>query len=152
MQKFGKNLLHLLKKNCFNFDTNPTVDLRENIIWNKTPEALSWNSFHELHYKHPLLPTSVAPSQQTRWCWNLGRTFYTSQTKTDLNLIQVQWGIWEEQLIEPEIQRPWRAPKSRGETHLRVSQSQVAESWDLVARSWLPTLERGRGSSWEPRD
>jgi hypothetical protein len=27
----------------------------------------------------------------------------------------------------------WRAPKSRGETHLRVSQSQVAESWDLVA-------------------
>jgi hypothetical protein len=46
----------------------------------------------------------------------------------------------------------WRAPKSRGETHLRVSQSQVAESWDLVARSWLPTLERGKGSSWEPRD
>jgi len=41
----------------------------------------------------------------------------------------------------------WRAPKSRGETHLRVSQSQVAESWDLVARSRLPTLERGRGSS-----
>jgi hypothetical protein len=25
-------------------------------------------------------------------------------------------------------------------------------SWDLVARSRLPTLERGRGSSWEPRD
>ncbi len=46
----------------------------------------------------------------------------------------------------------WRAPKSRGETHLKVSQSQVAESWDLVARSRLPTLERGRGSSWEPRD
>jgi hypothetical protein len=23
----------------------------------------------------------------------------------------------------------WRAPKSRGETHLRVSQSQVVESW-----------------------
>ncbi len=41
----------------------------------------------------------------------------------------------------------WRAPKSRGETHLRVSQSQVAESWDLEARSQLPTLERGRGSS-----
>jgi len=46
----------------------------------------------------------------------------------------------------------WRAPKSRGETHLRVSQSQVAESWDLVAHSRLPTLKRGRGSSWEPRD
>jgi hypothetical protein len=44
----------------------------------------------------------------------------------------------------------WRAPKSRGETHLRVSQSQVVESWDLEARSRLPTLERGRGSSWEP--
>ncbi len=25
--------------------------------------------------------------------------------------------------------RTWRAPKSRGETHLRVSLSQVAESW-----------------------
>jgi hypothetical protein len=46
----------------------------------------------------------------------------------------------------------WRAPKSRGETHLRVSQSQVAESWDSEARSRLPILERGRGSSWEPWD
>jgi hypothetical protein len=46
----------------------------------------------------------------------------------------------------------WRAPKSRGETHLRVPQSQVAESWDLEARSRLPTLERGKGSSWEPMD
>ncbi len=25
-------------------------------------------------------------------------------------------------------------------------------NWDLVARSRLPTLKRGRGSSWEPRD
>jgi hypothetical protein len=49
-------------------------------------------------------------------------------------------------------QAMWCAPKSRGETHLRVSQSQVAESWDLEARSRLPILERGRGSSWEPRD
>jgi hypothetical protein len=46
----------------------------------------------------------------------------------------------------------WCAPKSRGETHLRVSQNQVAESWDLEARSRLPILKRGRGSSWEPRD
>jgi hypothetical protein len=54
-------------------------------------------------------------------------------------------------LVKSKFHR-WRAPKSRGETHLRVSQSQVAESWDLEARSQLPTLERGRGSSWEPRD
>jgi len=46
----------------------------------------------------------------------------------------------------------WRAPKSRGETHLRVPQSQIAESLDSEARSRLPTLERGRGSNWEPRD
>jgi hypothetical protein len=46
----------------------------------------------------------------------------------------------------------WRAPKSRGETHLKVPQSQVTESWDLEAHSRLPTLERGRGSSWEPKD
>jgi hypothetical protein len=56
----------------------------------------------------------------------------------------------------PELLRDvgltWRAPKSRGETHLRVPQSQVAESWNLEARSRLPTLERGRGSSWEPKD
>jgi len=44
--------------------------------------------------------------------------------------------LWYSQTI-------WRAPKSRGETHLRVSQSQVTESWDLEARSRLPTLKRG---------
>ncbi len=63
-------------------------------------EFLPWTPL-----QHPLLPTSVAPLQQTWWCWNLGRTFYTSQTKTDLNLTQIQWWIWEEQLIEPKIQR-----------------------------------------------
>jgi len=26
------------------------VDLGETINWNKNPEALSWKSFHELHY------------------------------------------------------------------------------------------------------
>ncbi len=35
----------------------------------------------------------------------MGRTFYTFQTKTDLNLTQIQRWIWEEQLIEPKIQR-----------------------------------------------
>jgi hypothetical protein len=37
-----------------------------------------------------------------------------------------------EELKELKVQLKellWRAPKSRGETHLRVSQSQVAESW-----------------------
>ncbi len=46
MLKFGENLLHLLKKNCFKFDINPTVDLGGITIWNKNPEALSWKSFH----------------------------------------------------------------------------------------------------------
>jgi hypothetical protein len=27
MLKFAENLLHLLSKNCFKFDTNPTMDL-----------------------------------------------------------------------------------------------------------------------------
>ncbi len=35
---------------------------------------------------------------------------------------------------------------------LEVHQCEVAESWDRKARSRLPTLKRGRGSSWEPRD
>ncbi len=50
MLKFRENLLHLLNKNCFKFDTNPTMDLGGTTIWNKIPEALSWNSFHELQY------------------------------------------------------------------------------------------------------
>ncbi len=69
--KIRKNLLHLLNKNFLKFDTNLTMDLGGTIIWNKTPEALSWKSFHELHYKHPLLPASVAPLQQPRWCWKI---------------------------------------------------------------------------------
>jgi hypothetical protein len=59
--KFKEKLLHLLNKNFFKFDTNPTVDLGATTIWNKTLEVLSWKSFHEFHYKHPLLPASVAP-------------------------------------------------------------------------------------------
>jgi hypothetical protein len=58
MLKFGKNLLHLLNKNCFKFDTNLMVDLGGTIFWNKTPEALSWKSFRELHYKYLLHTTS----------------------------------------------------------------------------------------------
>ncbi len=68
MLKFGKILLHLLNKNCFKFDLNPTMDLEGTTIWNKTLETSSWKSFHELHYKQPLLSASVAPSQQMQWC------------------------------------------------------------------------------------
>jgi len=32
MLKFEENLLHLLNKNLFKFNTNPTVDLRETTI------------------------------------------------------------------------------------------------------------------------
>jgi hypothetical protein len=32
IMKFGENLLHLLKKNYFKFDTNPTMDLGGKII------------------------------------------------------------------------------------------------------------------------
>jgi hypothetical protein len=32
-----------------------------------------------------------------------GKNLYTSQTKIDLNLTQIQRWIWEEQLIEPKI-------------------------------------------------
>jgi hypothetical protein len=50
--------------------------------------------------------------------------------------------IWKNSKLLDNL---WRAPKSWGETHLGVSQSQVAESWDLEARSQLPTLERVEG-------
>jgi len=39
MLKIEKNLLHLLHEYYFKFDTNPTVDLGETTIWNKTPEV-----------------------------------------------------------------------------------------------------------------
>jgi hypothetical protein len=39
MLKFGKNLLHLLNKNCFTFDPNPMVDLEGTTLWNKTPDV-----------------------------------------------------------------------------------------------------------------
>jgi len=61
-------------------------------------EILPWTPL-----QHPLLPTSVAPWQQTRWYKKLGRTFYTFQTKIDFILTQIQWWIWEEQLIEQKI-------------------------------------------------
>jgi len=49
--------------------------------------------------------TNVTPSQQNRWCWIFGRSFYTFQSKTDLVLRQIQWWIWEKQLIKPKVQR-----------------------------------------------
>jgi hypothetical protein len=52
--KFWENILHLLNWNCLKSKTNPTMDLRGKIILNKKPEALSWTSFHELHYYYLL--------------------------------------------------------------------------------------------------
>jgi hypothetical protein len=43
--------------------------------------------------------------QQTRWYWNLERTFYTSQTGIFLSLTQIQRWIWEEQLSKIKLQR-----------------------------------------------
>ncbi len=63
-------------------------------------EIIPWNPL-----QHPLLPTPVTPSQQNRWCWIFGRTFYTFQTKTDLILTQIQRWIWEKQLIKPKVQK-----------------------------------------------
>jgi hypothetical protein len=65
----------------------------------------------------PLLPTSVTPLQHLRWCWNFEKNFYTFQTKTDLILTQIQWWIWEEQLLEVKSRGfvmeflPWTPPQ-----------------------------------------
>jgi hypothetical protein len=79
------------------------VGLGGTINWNKNLETLQILPWTPL--EHPLLLTSVAPWQQTRWCWKLKRTFYTFRTKTDFILTQIQLWIWEEQQIEPKIQR-----------------------------------------------
>jgi hypothetical protein len=49
--------------------------------------------------------TNVIPSQQNRWRWIFGRSFYTFQSKIDLILRQIQRWIWEKQLIKPKVQR-----------------------------------------------
>jgi len=53
----------------------------------------------------PLLSTNVTPSQQNRWHWIFGRSFYTFWIKIDIILRQIQWWIWEKQLIKPKVQR-----------------------------------------------
>ncbi len=63
-------------------------------------EIIPWNPLQQL-----LLPTPVTPSQQNRWCWIFGRSFYTFQTKTDLILTQIQRWIWEKKLIKLKVQR-----------------------------------------------
>jgi hypothetical protein len=60
-------------------------------------EIIPWNPL-----QHPLLSTIVTPSQQNRWRWIFGRSFYTFWTNTDLILTQIQRWIWEEQLIKPK--------------------------------------------------
>jgi hypothetical protein len=79
-------------------------------------------------------------------------TFVTYNFQNIIPLIFFVWFFKFHHLIKEFAKFQWRAPNSRGKTHLRVSQSQVTESWDSEARSRLPTLERGRGSSWEPMD
>ncbi len=49
--------------------------------------------------------TNVTPSQQNRWRWIFGRSFYTFQSKTNLILRQIQRWIWEKKLIKPKVQR-----------------------------------------------
>jgi len=60
-------------------------------------EIIPWNPL-----QHPLLSTTVIPSQQNQWCWIFGRSFYTFWTNTDLILKQIQRWIWEKQLIKPK--------------------------------------------------
>ncbi len=55
MLKIEENVLHILQKYFFKFDTNPTVDLGKTTIWNKILKALSWNSFHA-YFLHTSFP------------------------------------------------------------------------------------------------
>jgi len=60
-------------------------------------EIIPWNPL-----QHPLLSTTVTPSQQNRWCWIFGRSFYTFWTNTNIILTQIQRWIWEKKLIKPK--------------------------------------------------
>jgi hypothetical protein len=107
-------------------------------------------NLEKVHKKYEQIPTR---GQVSRKGWNVAKhQEFPNIKRFESQVLRPICGPI--QSVEKETFRhlQWRTPKSRGETHLRVSQSQVAESWDLVARSRLPTLKRGRGSSWEPRD
>jgi len=58
-------------------------------------EIIPWNPL-----QHPLLSTTITPSQQNRWCWIFGRSFYTFWTNIDVILRQIQRWIWKKQLIK----------------------------------------------------
>ncbi len=58
-------------------------------------EIIPWNPL-----QHPLLSATVTPSQQNRWHWIFGRSFYTFWTNTNLILRQIQRWIWEKKLIK----------------------------------------------------
>jgi hypothetical protein len=75
MLEFEENLLHLLNKNSFKFHPNRTVDLGRTTIWNKTPEALSWKSFHAktLHSNLVTLVWLIVP------VWNPIALFLSSE-------------------------------------------------------------------------
>jgi hypothetical protein len=102
MLNFGKNLLHLLNKNHFKFDTNLMVDLRGTSIWNKTPEALSWKSFHELHYKHPISDKRSSLTTNPMML-KFGENLLHLLNKNFLSLTQIQRWIWEEKLFEIKL-------------------------------------------------
>jgi hypothetical protein len=99
---------------------------------------------------------SGVPRQKIIWMWVPWRVAkYTIKGKVVVSPKSGPWWVlwvWSCMWLVLTPKVLWRAPKSRGETHLRVPQNQVAESWNLEARSRFPTLERGRGSSWEPSD
>jgi len=110
MLKIGENLLHLLKKNFFKFDTNPMVDLRGITIWNKTPEVLSWNVFHA-YFLHTSFPWTTFPHIRINLFFThsfSSFSFFSTQdtllsfhkpTWPFLELVSpVQWKLWNPSL------------------------------------------------------
>jgi hypothetical protein len=53
MLNFGNNLLNLLSKNCFKFDTNPTMDLGEQLFEIK---------LQRLCHGNPSMNSTITPS------------------------------------------------------------------------------------------
>ncbi len=108
MLKFGKNLLHLQNKNCFKFDINSMLDLGGLTIWNKTPKALSWNSFHA-YFLHTSFSWTTFPHIRTNlfFTHSLSSFFLFSTQDTPLSFGKLPWPFLElVSLVQWKLRNP----------------------------------------------
>jgi hypothetical protein len=101
---FTKDLMHCVQISWFYLLFIIYLCLWPKVKPKQKTTCLDWGK-KKTTTQPPLLSTNVTLSQQNRWCWIFVRSSYTLQNKTNIILTQIQWWIWEKQLIKPKVQR-----------------------------------------------